>query len=72
MGIIHVMDVRESPGNHPCFELGDISVLVCFIVETAIRAYGLTPLQYPVYHREGSRFMCPSNSGCTTRSQPFR
>ena len=59
MGVIHVADLRESPDNHRCFKLGDISFLVCFLVETPLRAYRLTSLLYPVYHREGSRFDVP-------------
>ena len=49
----------NDSGNQPRFELGDVSLPVCFIVETSPRAYRLTSLQHPVYHREGSRFHLP-------------
>ena len=56
MGVIHVTNLRESPGNQPRFERDDVSLLVCFIVETLLKAYRLTSLRYPVYHRKGYRF----------------
>ena len=37
MGVIHVTDLRVSPGNQPRFELGGISLLICFIVDTPLR-----------------------------------
>ena len=50
MGVIHVVtDLREFPGNQPRFELGDISLLVCFIFDTPLRAYRLMSLRYPVW-----------------------
>ena len=59
MGVIHVTNLRESPGNQPRFERDDISLLVCFTVETLLKAYRLTSLRYPVYHRKGYRVRVP-------------
>ena len=47
MGVIHLTDLRESPGNQPRFELSDLSILVCLIVETPLRAYRLASLIVP-------------------------
>ena len=70
-----VTDLRESPRSQPHFELGDLSLFVCFIVKTQFRAYRLTFLRYPVYHRLFEKvpvFMCPSNSDRMVCFPPFR
>ena len=59
MSVIHVMDLRKSPGNQPRTELGDIPLLVCFIVEAPLRAYRLTLIAWPVPNPSGKQTVLP-------------
>ena len=71
MGVIHITDLRESPGNQPRFGLGDLSSLLVLLSKHHLKPTDLRPSDTLSTIEKVPVSRCPSNLVAWPAPNPF-